>query len=417
MVEGHQVHRVAVLHAKKLLQKKFKATSPNGRFTEGAKLIDNQPLRRVEAVGKNLFYFFGKSHVVHVHFGMSGQFKLEDPPGSAPSKNTRLRLEHKDVVGHLSAMTLKHGGVDLFETKRATLGPDPLRADADPERLWTGLRKAKKSIGEVLMDQALVAGIGNIWRAEILFLARVHPGLAAMNITRPQFESLWSTSVTLLKKGFQTGSVVTVTEEEAAKGLRRYVYNQSHCGRCQAGVRSYPDKNKRTVYFCPVCQKMPGISTPASAPVRVFNSRCTKAPELNPDGLPPIAKMTKAAMAEELEARGADPRGSKAVLAQRLNQVRAVPLPKSGTADVIEGMTTPAEAAKEKLLAGEGRNVEHVAEFDEETRRLLENASASRKRKAGRRESKQGGEGVQQPAEPQPKRRRQSQRVVQRSKR
>ena len=77
MVEGHGVRRVCIRHLKLLLNKKFKADSPNGRFTQGAKLISNQKLHRIESIGKNLFYFFGKKNspiVVHIHFGMSGRF-------------------------------------------------------------------------------------------------------------------------------------------------------------------------------------------------------------------------------------------------------------------------------------------------------------------------------------------------------
>ena len=74
--EGHGVHRVAAAHRRLLLGHRYKATSPNGRFTEGSKLINNQKLIDIQAVGKNLFYFFGNSPqhatIVHIHFGMSG---------------------------------------------------------------------------------------------------------------------------------------------------------------------------------------------------------------------------------------------------------------------------------------------------------------------------------------------------------
>ena len=60
MVEGHSVHRVAARHRQKLVGKKFACTSPNGRFTEGAAAINNKTFRAIEAVGKNLFAWFGK---------------------------------------------------------------------------------------------------------------------------------------------------------------------------------------------------------------------------------------------------------------------------------------------------------------------------------------------------------------------
>ncbi len=170
MVEGHGVARVAAAHRRLLLNHAFKATSPNGRFAEGARLIDGRRLARIENVGKNLFYFFARTPqsapsavdpvVVHIHFGMSGAFTtrrvlvllcvfdyahgwlstitarrvvfpflspltphsppipIHSPlPGKSPTPTTRLLLvnEALDVTASLSAMTVVHGGVELFE--------------------------------------------------------------------------------------------------------------------------------------------------------------------------------------------------------------------------------------------------------------------------------------------------------------
>ena len=83
MVEGHSVHRLAVSHTKRLVGKAFKATSPNGRFAEGARAIDGKTLQRVEAVGKNLFTWFltvgGPDIVMHVHVSVA--FPSNPPPG------------------------------------------------------------------------------------------------------------------------------------------------------------------------------------------------------------------------------------------------------------------------------------------------------------------------------------------------
>ena len=102
MVEGHGVHRVAASARRHLVGKRFTATSPNGRFAHGAEVIDAKELKRVEAIGKNLFYFFNESdgpeaHVMHVHFGMSGRFATHHAlPGPDPTATTRLRLESKE---------------------------------------------------------------------------------------------------------------------------------------------------------------------------------------------------------------------------------------------------------------------------------------------------------------------------------
>jgi len=149
MVEGHSVHRVASLHRKRLVGKSFFAWSPNGRFTEGANAINGKVFSGIEAVGKNLFAFFDsdgsknkeeekESVVMHVHFGMAGNWAVyvnEDAP--EPTKTNRLRLEYPGIIADLSAMTVQHGGMELYHEKRSKLGEDPLREDADPERLWS----------------------------------------------------------------------------------------------------------------------------------------------------------------------------------------------------------------------------------------------------------------------------------------
>ena len=69
---------------------------------------------------------------------------------------------------------MKLYAADYYKDKSGKLGPDPLRQDADSERLWDKMRTSKKPVGGILMDQTAVAGIGNIYRAEILFKVHVH---------------------------------------------------------------------------------------------------------------------------------------------------------------------------------------------------------------------------------------------------
>ena len=143
MVEGHSVHRIATQHTRRLVGSAYRATSPNGRFAEGAALINGRIFSRCEAYGKNLFAFFACSSgktadvVMHVHFGMAGRWSVADSAKApADTGTTRLRLEGGGLVSQLSAMTVQHGGLELFERKRAELGEDPLRADADADALW-----------------------------------------------------------------------------------------------------------------------------------------------------------------------------------------------------------------------------------------------------------------------------------------
>ncbi|EFJ45860.1 hypothetical protein VOLCADRAFT_118227 [Volvox carteri f. nagariensis] len=163
------------------------------------------------------------------------------------------------LVAHLSAMTVTHGSLELYTRKAAQLGPDPLREDADKELLRAKVARSRKPIGLVLMDQSMVAGVGNIYRAEILFKAGVHPELPACDLTSDQFDRIWYHTVSLLQRGFVSGSILTVDGWEAKvlgrPWTRRYIYNQQVCGRCKGPVRTWQMAG-RTVYCCENCQPL-----------------------------------------------------------------------------------------------------------------------------------------------------------------
>lgn len=327
MVEGHHLHRLVHSFNKSLKGKRFRALSPNGKFIDGATAIDGKLVQKLDAIGKNLFAFFEGDHVIHVHFGMSGRWALFDyADAPEPTVNTRLRLESKehDIVTHLSAMIVQLGNHQLFDDKKKLLGEDPLREDADPERLWPRIQKSKKVIGRLLMDQTLFAGVGNIYRAEILFKAGVHPNRLASVLSREEFDRIWEHSVDLLQRGFQTGSILTVDKDEAIRlgtpGLRRYIYNQSKCGRCKTPVNSWV-VDTRTCYACPHCQPLKeseALPTELISEVRVFNSHCAK--ETLEVRLRTPEKCTVAELRAELIKLGVEPKGKKSALVELYKQ-------------------------------------------------------------------------------------------------
>lgn len=355
MVEGHGCHRVAHAHRKLLLTKSFTATSPNGRFADGAKAINGKPLARIEVHGKNLFYFFGPAEqpeVVHIHFGMSGAFKTMTLPGPDPTETTRLQLVNEGwgIVAHLSAMTVAHGDLDFYHKKASALGPDPLREDADAEKLWLRMHGSKKPVGLMLMDQSAVAGVGNIYRAEILFKAGVHPEQPSNTVDRAAFERIWRHCVLLLQRGFKTGSILTVDPEEADKlgrpWTRRYIYNHSSCGRCGSSVRTW-DMAARTVYACETCQPLLLVegaqldqrrqkALAAARDPKIFKSHC--APEGRQHQLP--SQMAVAELKEALSALGLSAAGKKAGLVERLERAEAAAAQASGG---VAGVPSPSQ--------------------------------------------------------------------------
>lgn len=386
MVEGHGCHRVVAQHRRRLLHKVFQCSSPNGRFSADASVISGKKLTRIEAVGKNLFYFFNVGpndalKIVHIHFGMSGRFSVHaQSKAPTPTPTTRLLMvsaEH-DLAAQLSAMTCRLEDESYFEQKVSDLGPDPLREDADVERLWASMQRTKKSVGQVLMDQSLVAGVGNIFRAEILYKARLHPEIPARSLPRAEFDTLWRHTVECLQRGFQTGSIITVDKEDAVRlgepWTRRYVYNQTLCGECKSRIQSWQDPNKRTIYACTTCQvlreatEVPPERQDAlenAKPAQVFHSHC--APDRG--AALTVEKMTVAQLRGELASRGieAPPRKARKRDLVALLEGQTVQV---GTAHIGQ-VATATEAVLEKRRAGENRAVEHTAEQDDESRGLV----------------------------------------------
>jgi formamidopyrimidine-DNA glycosylase len=371
MVEGHSVHRVAALHRKRLVGKSFTAWSPNKRFSEGANAISGKKFSRIEAVGKNLFAFFGDDNdpvVMHVHFGMAGNWAVyfdETPP--EPTSTNRLRLECPGIIADLSAMTVQHGGIDLYRSKRSKLGEDPLRDDANPDELWERVKKSNKSIGALVMDQSYFTGPGNIYRAEILFKASVHPDIPGKELEKSEFDLIWHHTVALLKRGFETGSILTVDPDEALSlgkpNLRRYIYNSAKCPRCHSAIKVWEIANRKC-YACPSCQPRQKSAAAMVTPERddcvPFNSHCAResaSVRLKASG---PSRLTVKEIKSELVQRGVSvsPGMPKAKLVELLEG-------ELESKDTVKNRAffSPEEAAAEKAAAGENLAVEHIAEL------------------------------------------------------
>ncbi len=145
------------------------------------------------------------------------------------------------------------------------LGPDPLDPGADPDRAWDRIRRSRAPIGGLLMDQSVVAGIGNVYRAEILFRHRMDPMRPGRTLRVGQFRAMWDDLVVLLAEGVRVGRIETLRPEdrsaarEAGKAEgrrpRNYVYRRqgSPCLVCGATVRT-AELQARNLFWCPRCQ-------------------------------------------------------------------------------------------------------------------------------------------------------------------
>lgn len=265
MPEGHTIHRAARLHAKRFAGEVVSATSPQGRFSRGAARIDGQKLESVTAHGKHLFYDWSSGDILHVHLGLFGRFRVfsEDPP--PPTDGTRLAWAAPTGTLYLAGATI----VELIdpderEAVAARLGPDPLRSERDQVSEFAE-RLARRSvpIGAALLDQRAVAGIGNVYRAELLFLTGIDPSTPAKDVDGGDVDRLWTETVKQLRAGERSGRIITVdppevgatTRQELRRQDRLYVYKRDGqpCRRCGTEIET-TEMGGRNIWWCPACQ-------------------------------------------------------------------------------------------------------------------------------------------------------------------
>ena len=261
MPEGHTIHRLALDHTASLGGQRVAVTSPQGRFADGAARVDGARLERVTPYGKHLFYEWSTGDVIHVHLGLIGKFFTHPTPAPAPSDTVRLRLTGSsatvDLIGATVCELIDPAGQAAI---LARLGPDPIRRDGDPERAWPKLQRRASPVGLALMDQSVVAGVGNVYRAASLFVHGIHPEVAARTVTHEQWLELWVTLRTWLRQGVKDGVIITVppavlgkSRKRIAKGEALYVYKQDRCRRCGSEIRRW-DLGGRWAYACESCQ-------------------------------------------------------------------------------------------------------------------------------------------------------------------
>ncbi len=265
MPEGHVLHRAARLQGKRFNGRRLSAESPQGRFAEGAARLDGQTLAGIDAKGKHIFYRFETGDVLHIHLGLYGKFRMQKPPYPEPSPNARLVLSSETDRMHLAGPTACSLLSDSeAEAVAARLGPDPILAPPDgADQMVEKLRRRSIPIGAAILDQKVIAGLGNVYRAELLFLIGLHPFCRANEAPAEMIDELWQLSVAQLKAGERSGRIATVDPAElgAPKGAkltddeRLYAYKRhgQPCRRCDTLIHS-ADIDGRSIWWCPSCQ-------------------------------------------------------------------------------------------------------------------------------------------------------------------
>jgi endonuclease-8 len=242
--EGDTLHRAAArLQPLVGRQLEVKAPHPRAQATQVAGQLDGRRLESVEAIGKNLIFRFEGGLVLRSHLRMSGRWVLRAASTSARG-TPWLILRSGDLEGVL------WGGpvLELHARALARLGPDILGSPPDIDGMLARLRSAdgSRTLGESLLDQSLVAGIGNIWMSETLWCEQLSPWLRLAGVVEPDRRRVLETAVREMRAAV-----------DGDLDPRREVYRRAGrpCSRCGTSIaaRGQGDAN-RTAYWCPACQ-------------------------------------------------------------------------------------------------------------------------------------------------------------------
>lgn len=262
MPEGHTIHRIARDHQKWFAGSKVALLSPQGRFADEAENLSGRKLTRVSARGKHLFYHWGKQKIVHVHLGLYGKFRLHKNPAPEPRGAVRIRMIGSERTFDLNGPNR----CELIDSKAHQsildrLGEDPLDPDASAETVWKKVNKSRSAIGTLLLNQSVIAGVGNVYRAEIMFLLGIHPEMPANQLTRDQFDRMWNLTVSLLQTGVKYNRIITVDRKSVDKPLSRLtgkerllIYKKKTCRQCSSDVKTW-ELGNRKIYACVKCQQ------------------------------------------------------------------------------------------------------------------------------------------------------------------
>lgn len=261
MPEGHTIHRLAHDQRADLLGCPVRASSPQGRFVEGAARLDGAVPMRIEAWGKHLFHTFATGDVLHVHLGLIGKFVRRPSPPPAPVGAVRLRLEGEDRTWDLSGPIICAVVTpDAVAAIVARLGPDPLRRRADPQRFVARVQRSHKAIGALLLDQDVIAGIGNVFRAEVLWALGIDPSRPGRDLSTEELLAMWAWLRRQLLLGVRRNRIVTVDPRALGTTVARIrredavaVYHRLDCARCGGAVRRLEVAGRR-IDACPTCQ-------------------------------------------------------------------------------------------------------------------------------------------------------------------
>ncbi len=316
MPEGHSVHRLARQFQDVFGGSTLAVSSPQGKFAAGASRLHGHVLERAEAHGKQMFLYFSHDLVMRVHLGLYGawDFGGDSTFTGASSIGAPRRIGEQEVAGDDDGgsgdytgppepkgavrvrLVSDHGWADLrgptacevitpaeAVVARRKLGPDPLNNGAgDAEDFVQRICKSATCIALQLMKQDVLAGVGNVYRAETLFRLGLDPLLPGKSLQRDEATELWRDIARIMADGVRDGRIITTELADRPSGTgvevgcslgagdglpaqpnaavpvedAHYVYKREGmpCRHCGTEI-AMKELGGRKLYWCPSCQR------------------------------------------------------------------------------------------------------------------------------------------------------------------
>jgi endonuclease VIII len=267
MAEGHAVIRWA-RNLRALVGEPLREVRLPQRWHERVQSLPGQHITEVQTHGKVLLLHLSGGETILCHAMQYGSWQVGEPGMTLRKdpKYVRLRLvtdAHEAVFYHGPIIELLTPE-ELAKSERYTsLGPDVMAADFDRDEAWKRLQSLDNSmrpIGELVLNQRVIAGIGNIYKSEGLFLANIHPCRPAAELNRTEMDKFWDAVIPLMWEGTERyGRTLTLSAEmrELHPGVTRWVYARKGkpCLRCGTPIQKIlQGATARSTYFCPICQ-------------------------------------------------------------------------------------------------------------------------------------------------------------------
>jgi endonuclease-8 len=244
MPEGDTLHRAAQ-KLQVLVGEQVAVETPNPRAAAAVRAdrLDGRKLERVEAIGKNLLLSFEGGLVLRSHLRMTGRWQVLERGAARHGKPWLV------LTGREREAVLWNGPVlELSSRGTRRLGPDILAQPLDLDGIVANVRREHQSreLGDALLDQRLVAGIGNVWKAESLWHARLSPWLRLADVSEEELERVLREAARLMHAALARREDGRVAYKRAGRP----------CRRCATPIRSRGQgDDNRTAYWCPGCQR------------------------------------------------------------------------------------------------------------------------------------------------------------------